>query len=1125
MNEHAKHRMKAQTTKTKSSFVRTIKSFLFIFLLSAHVFASAVAAQTVNVKISITKPTIGKIIDMLNDQTGYEFSYDAGLLSEKLSDISVDMKNKNIEEVLSSIFGNANVSFKVINNRVFLKKEKTENTVKTESVNSVQQQGKTITGTVVDNAGDAIIGATIIVQGDASHGTVTDIDGKFTLSNVPNNAIIEVSYVGMKPQTIETAGRNRVSVVMEEDLEMLEELVVVGYGVQKRVNLTGSVSEVSKDKLSERPITSVASALQGIVPGLTITSGQGRPGDSGNTSMRVRGQGTLNNSNPYILIDGIESGTIDQIDPHDIESISILKDAASAAIYGSKASNGVILITTKRGVSGKPKISYSATLGKNTPTGFIERMSSADYAHYYNIALQASGKAPRFSEAEISKFRDGSDPYQYPNTDWNKLGFAGNGIMHQHNVSLTGGNDITKFMASVGYINQNGNLQHSNREQISMRSNLDSKISDNLKLRFNLAYIKNDLRDPTNSYVGGGSDQILRQINLIAPWIPYKNQDGSYGTVGDGNPIAWLDLDQTLDRNNQNISTIIGLDYDITKGLILTAQGSYVSDIQDRKEFVKDIQYNASKYHGPNSLDERVSLWNRTSIDLLLNYTKSISDHNFSGLLGYRLEDYNYKYTRAFRQGFPNNELSDLNAGTKATQSNEGYSRQLSMMSYFGRVNYDYAGKYLFEANLRSDASSRFSPDNRWGYFPSVSAGWRISEENFMENYSNWLYSLKLRGSYGLLGNQEALNDYYPWLASYSIGTNYPFDKNVETGITQTTQKLEQISWEKSTNWGIGVDANILGIFDFSVEYYDRETTGIIMDVPVPGSFGLNPYKDNVGALRNSGIEINASFQKRFGDWTINSSGNISRNKNEILNLGGVNEMIDGHTINRVGYAYKSFYGYVADELFKSQEEADSYTEKFGNPFGKPFKAGDIRYKDMNNDGSLTSADRAVLDSELPNYIFGLNIGVSWKNFDLSAFMQGALGVSRYFNAEVFGGFEGDSSHPASIWLDAWSPENPNGKMPRITERSITSSSPSTPSSFWMQKANYVRLKNIQFGYSIPKSILNSIGISNAKIFYSGENIIKFDNLLVNIDPESPSGRGSHYPQIRTNSIGVNITF
>lgn len=523
-------------------------------------------------------------------------------------------------------------------------------------------------------------------------------------------------------------------------------------------------------------------------------------------------------------------------------------------------------------------------------------------------------------------------------------------------------------------------------------------------------------------------------------------------------------------------------------------------------------------------------LWNRPSLDVLLNYEKTFSRHNLKALFGYKIEKYNYEYTKATREDFPNNDLTDLDAGTSSTQTNAGYTRELAMMSYFGRVNYDYAGKYLFVVNFRADASSRFSPDNRWGYYPSLSAGWRLSEEKFMENTRGWLQNLKIRGSWGQLGNQDALDDYYPWLVTYTIGKNYPFGGTLESGIAQTSQKLETISWEKSTTWGVGLDVSLLSCIDFIFDFYNRKTTGIIMDVPVPGSFGLSAYKDNVGAMRNRGIEIAIGYHRQWREWTFRANGNIALNRNEILDLGGVTEQVDAnysYLMNRVGEPYQSFYGYIADGLFQSQEEADAYTEQYGNPFGsaKKFKAGDIRYKDVNGDGKLTSSDRDVVSSEQPKFTFGLTLNASYKNWDASVLLQGACGVSRYFNEEMFGEFIGDASHPATAWFDAWSEDNPNGTFPRIIESDYTASYPDTPSSFWFFSTNYLRFKNIQLGYTLPGKWMNRIGVSRARLYFSGENLLTIDDLPVDIDPESPSGRGSHYPQVSTFSFGVNLTF
>lgn len=983
-----------------------------------------------------------------------------------------------------------------------------------------------ISGTVKDANGELLVGVSVIQKG-TTKGVVTDAHGVFSI-NVESGTTLQFSSVGYND--LELPAQDNMLVTMEEGAQQIDDVVVVGFGRQSKINLTGSVAAISSKELIDRPITSISSGIQGLLPGVTITSGQGRPGQNGGR-IRIRGVGTYNNSDPYILIDGIESGSMEQIDPNDIESISVLKDASSAAIYGSKASNGVIMITTKRGKEGRPIISYSGNFGWQQPTVFVERMNSFDAASYYNRALVNNGKAPKYTEEELQKFKDGSDPYRYPNTDWNKLGYTGSGFQHQHNVNISGGITGIRYATSLGYLNQKGILINSGREQFNARTNLDITLSKYFTVRTNLSYINNFYQDANSSYAPGSSDQIIRQLNRIAPWIVNRYPDGTYGTIGDGNPIAWLDLGQTIDRKNQNFSGIAAVDYNIISGLKLTLQGAYVGNIQDYTAFMKDIQYNPNKYHGPNQLNDDTYLWNRITFDALLNYEKSFKEHNFKILLGHRSEKYSYKEKKSFRSGFPNNNLTDMNAGTVSTQTNNGFTRDLAMISFFGRINYDFKSKYLFEANFRADASSRFSPENRWGYFPSFSAGWKISEENFMDETKSWLQNLKIRGSWGQIGNQVVLNsdgtqDYYPWLGTYEIGKNFPFDGKVETGIAQTTYKISSIVWEKSTTWGVGLDLTVLENLNVNFDFYNRLTSDIIMNVPVPGTFGLGAYKNNVGSMLNRGIELNISYQKRWGDWNFGVNGNLALNRNRIIDYGGVEQSIDGNFIYKVGHPYKSYYIYVADGLFQSQQEADNYTSQYGNPFGKPFKAGDIRYKDVNGDGKLTSDDRDITFSEEPNFTYGLGLSAGWKGIDVSLFLQGAFGVSRFFDQEVFGEFTGDTSHPSTVWFDAWSPTNTGGKFPYVSDERTSPSHPTNVvSTFWVFKTNYLRFKNIQVGYTFPEHWMKKVSISKLRIYYSGENLFTIHNLPVNIDPEAPSGRGSHYPLISVNSIGINLTF
>jgi len=1000
---------------------------------------------------------------------------------------------------------------------------------------AIVQQNGTCKGVVKDAAGESVIGASVVVKG-TTNGTITDFDGNFALSDVKKGDILVISYVGFQTQELKWNG-TPLNVTLKEDSKTLSEVVVVGYGTQKKANLSGSVAQVDSKELTNRPISNVSSGLQGLMPGVTVTAGQGRPGEDG-SNIRIRGVGTLNNASPYILIDGVESGSMNDIDPNDIESISVLKDASSAAIYGSKASNGVILITTKRGKTGAPRISYNAYVGFQNATATIDRVSSADYARMYNEIDKSNGKNPRYSDEDIRLFEDGSDPYGHPNTDWNDAAYE-TGVIHKHNVSINGGTETAKYMASVGYLGQTGILPNSEREQFNGRMNLDINITKKLHARMNMAYIKNDYKDPNPNYAGGSSDQIIRQLNILSPMIPIKDKDGNYGATNDGNPMAWLESGQTVDKYNDNFTGLLSLDYEIIDGLKATVTGSYTSNNQHYKAFVKKIENDPAQANRPNSLTESFTSWTRYNFDALLNYDKQFGDHGLQVMLGYHAEAFDGRYNTMYRKDFPNNDADNMNAGAAGSQTNGGYTRELNMLSYFGRINYDYMGKYLFEANFRADASSRFAPDERWGYFPSFSAAWRISEEGFMEGLrESWLNNLKIRASWGQLGNQDALGDgsplggdFYPWMNVYNTGANYPFGGSLTTGFYQGSYRIASISWEKSTTWGVGVDFTVFNKINGSIDYYNRKTTDILMEVPVPNEFGLGAYTDNVGAMRNSGLEIQLGYNDRWNDWTFGASANFAYNKNEILNLGeGVNRMTDGSYMREVGSPIHSWFAYRTDGFFQSDEEAAQwqakYSSKDGYPFGQDFRGGDLRYVDTNGDGAITSADRELYKTSDPKYTFGFNINVGYKNFDLSMNFSGAAGVANAFTKEAFGEFSGSAGHPSTAWLDHWTPENKNASMPRIAEsRTSPSEASNVFSDFWIIDTSYLRMKTLQFGYTFPKNWLEKWGIQNLRLYYSAENLLTFDDMPINVDPETVSDRLSSYPLNTTHAFGVNITF
>lgn len=990
------------------------------------------------------------------------------------------------------------------------------------------QQHRGVTGTVTDANGVPIIGASVKVAGTTT-GAVTDLDGRFTVNASPG-AVLEISYISCKPAKVTVRGGvSDYRVTLQEDNQQLNEVVVVGYGTQKKANLSGAVAQLDGKRLENRPISNVSAGLQGMMPGITVTGTAGAPGQDGG-SIHVRGVGTLNTSTPYILVDGVEAGNLNSLDPQDIASISVLKDASSAAIYGSKAANGVILITTKRGSSGKPQINYNGNVGLSNATALMDRMSSGDYAYWYNKALERTGKSARWSDDDIQKFRDGSDPYGHPNTDWYGLAYK-TGWSQRHNVNVSGGNEHVKYLGSLGYLKSSSVLPNAGREQVNARTNLDINLSKSLTARLNLSYIRNNYADASSAYYGGSSDQVIRLLNRISPWVANKLKDGGYGTVSDGNPMAWLDSGMKVRRNNRNFTGQFGLDWQVCQDLQASVTASYIDDSQRYTYFQHFIQYNDHKASDPNQLSLMHSSWDRTNFDALLNYTKSIADtHNFKVMAGWHTERYKYYYDYAYRKNFPNNQVTDMNAGDASTQQNRGYSRDLRMVSYFGRLNYDLAGRYLFEANFRADASSRFAEGHRWGYFPSFSGAWRVSEEAFMAGTRGWLDNLKLRASWGKLGNQEALNDYYPWLNTYNTSATYPFAGSLNSGYYQSNYHLSTITWEKATTWGVGLDFAFLQSFSGSIDFYNRKTTGILMNISAPAEFALGAYKDNIGAMKNTGVEVALAYDKQLNkDWRLDLSANFAYNKNKVLDLGeGVEYLSKGNARHAVDHQFGEFYMYKwSGKFFNSQEEADAYTAKYGNPFGQKFRAGDLIYEDTNNDGKLNAKDRVYTGkSDMPSVTYAFNVGATWKDFDLSMVWQGVSNVRHVFNREVLGEFSGDSSHPSTMWADSWTEDNHNAKMPRVFETGTSSSDmQKCMSTFWLWNTGYLRLKTLQIGYSLPKTFLGKYGIRRVRFYYSGENLLTLDHLPFKTDPETTSERGSSYPLIRSHSIGVNISF
>lgn len=983
-------------------------------------------------------------------------------------------------------------------------------------------QSKQVTGVVSDNSSEPLIGVSVSIKG-TTLGTTTDLDGKYVLS-VPNeDAVLVFSYVGYHTIEEKVGGRSVINLILKEDLHTLDEVIVVGFGTQKKVNLTGSIATVDKKFLENRPMSNVSAGLAGVMPGVTITQRSGLPGHDDGT-IRVRGVGTLNNANPMIIVDGIES-SMTNLDPNDIESLTVLKDAASAAIYGSKASNGVILITTRRGQAGKSQVNYSAYAGWQSPTNKPKYMKSYEYALLHNEAAKNDGRNLVHSEADLERFKNGTGV----DTDWQDLLYQGSGFQTGHNVSAAGGAENIRYMASLGYLKQDGVIKYAGKEQYNFRTNLDIKLHSTLDANFNVSYTRMDLEEPTNSYVGGGIDQIIRQVNLIAPWVSYKNGDGTYGTTGDGNPIAWLDLKQQIKRKRAYFTGIGSLNYKPLDGLSIKGVLSYKTYSQDENEHIKDIQYNANKYHGPNKMYQKDTMEETVMTDLYATYEKTLAEkHNFSVMGGFHSEYFHQKYTEAYRQNFPNNNVGDINGGSEAGQTNKGYTRELAMLSWFGRVMYNYNERYLLEANVRYDGTSRFAKDNRWGAFPSFSAAWRLSEESFMQDLKSSITNIKLRASWGKLGNQSALNDYYPSIITMtSKDQNYPFGGGINTGYASIYAKNPELKWESSRTWDFGLDFGFANGLDVTIDYYDRLTTDILMKLPTPDTYAMSDYWANAGEVSNKGVELSINYNKQIGNVMLSLGGNASYNKNEIKYLGGQDRFLDpddNRKMNSVGSSIGNLYGYLTDGLYQSNQGITDW-DKGKNSIGNP-KPGDLRYVDANNDGKLDANDRVLMGSIEPKYTFGFNLGATYKGFDIMAFFQGVADVKGYLSPEAYGELNGDAGKPTTFWRDRWHEGNTNTSVPRVSSLGGSAySGAARTSSYWMQNANYLRLKNLQVGYTFPKAWTNKMHIEKLRLYYSGQNLFTITNFAKGWDPEAPLGRGSHYPQVMVNTFGVNVTF
>lgn len=999
------------------------------------------------------------------------------------------------------------------------------------------QQVKIISGHVKDEQGLPIPSVSVSLAG-TQQGTTTDVNGAYKI-NAPQNATLVFSFLGYEKTTIKVTGSWDGNVVMTEDKKArnLNEVVVVAYGTQKKANLTGSVSAIGSKELQNRPVTNLNDALQGTMAGVTVTTTGGQPGSTGN--INIRGIGTLNNANPMVVIDGI-IGSLSDVNPNDVQSISVLKDAASAAIYGSRAANGVILVTTKRGKSGRMQVNYNAYAGKQKATNLPDFLPSWQAATLYNQALANEGQTPYWTANDITLFKNQTDPDTHPNTDWQGFLYKGSGFQQNHALNVSGGDDKTQYAFSLGYFQQDGIIQKSNFKRYSTRMNINSAITKNFSVNANLSFLYSPTEAP-DGLGGGDIGGIIGTTAAMNSTVVNQYKNGVYNYLSFGNPISWLNSPGYNNNQRSLFTGNTGIDWEPIKGLHFKPSFSYRYEADPAQEFKP-----ADTYYDPknpsvalttisqSSIANTNSTNNYYNLQALLEYDRHFGKHSIDILAGSSQELTTYSYLYAYRQNFLNSSLSEINAAPSLGQQNGGTSTQLALLSYFGRARYAYDDKYLFEANLRDDGSSRFTKGQRWGLYPSFSAGWNISKEPFFGSLSNYIPTLKLRGSWGKLGNQTigfpptlGIGAPYPGISVISSGQNYSFNQTLAPGIALNNGANEAVTWEKATTTDVGIDLALLnGKLSFTADYFIKNTSNILWQLPASNIYGFTVPFQNVASVRNSGWELGVAYNDKIGNVSYNIAVNASFIANKITDLAGTQDINHGKV---VGYPDNSFFGYQVEGIFQTQQQVNDHAKQSGGLIGP----GDLMYKDVSGpngkpDGVIDGNDRVYLGSPFPKTTFGFTLGASWKGIGVSGFFQGALGVKNYVQGFELGSLQqANIGNPTTALLDAWTPTNTSATFPRLWSTYTQNNPQNFVSSFWVRNASYLRLKNLLVSYTLPNKPLARLGVKGIKIYYSGQNILTFSSFYKWVDPETTTGNNAYgsYPQLKTNTLGLEVTF
>lgn len=1083
--------------------------------------------QNEKINLSLNNVTLKEALKIVENQTNYVFFYNEAEIDVNQK-VNIRLSDENIEKTLNKLL--PGYTYQIDNRKIAI---------------LPRQQGvvKSISGTVVDETGEPIIGANVVVKG-TTNGTITDTNGQFSLSASPEN-VLKISYIGYIDKEVRIGNQSVINIRLQEDTQKLDEVVVVGYGTQKKVNLTGSVSTITAERLESRPIATISDGLQGTMPGVTVTKDNGAPGSS--SSIKIRGYSSLNSGGALIIIDGVP-GDMNNVAPDDVESISVLKDAASASIYGARAAEGVILVTTKKGKpSEKIRIQYSNNFSFQKPTILPTPNSAYDGAVYANQAFTNAGSSPLYADWMMQAFSDptmtavakaDNSDYDYvANFNWWDY-FLKSSFQQTHNVNLSGGSERHQFMLSGSWLDQNGYFSQwgpDNYDRITVRANLSNQIiPKKLILDTNLSLVNADADSPSL-----GRNTMLNTIMQAGNSSPLYNPDGTYARYRMQQNAMQLLTDAGFDKNKMNrFEGRMTLTWNVTNDLALKALGGYNTEWNDNTLWQRSYyKYrpsgpsNLGFQNGPNKMTIGSTYYKYYIAQFQANYNKTFGKHTIAALAGTSVEESFQKKTTTLRSNILGNELPALNIGEASTAQNTyAISNDWGLVSVFARVNYDFDNRFLIEANLRADGSSRFSDKHKWGVFPSVSLGWRITEEAFMKDqkvFSN----LKLRGSYGELGNQNGLG-LYDHIAVYKVdNTLIPFPGGNQQQIYTPSLPSQDRTWETIVSYNIGVD---MGFLDerlrVEAEYFKKRNKNMLINIELPSIIGISVPTNNYGELATKGWEVSLKWDDEIKPIGLkyNVGLNLYDQTDKLVDMRSSFTKPTTGVQNIQGYPINSIFAYQADGYFQSEDEVKNWAFQNANT-----GVGDIKYIDQNNDKKITTDDVVYAGTTTPRFVYGLNLGAQWKGFDLSMSFQGVGKRKVYLSTNFTHPYQNAWDNYSFVELmDYWTPENRNAQFPRPHQGSHNYEY----STHWLQNAAYIRLKNLQVGYSLPKNLLSKAGIENLRVFFSGENLWEHTNLIL-FDPETKGdardatksggtdSSASNYPLNRAYSLGLTVTF